>query len=181
MVKIFAVLLALTAVAYAEGDEGIDNGPPLLLGFRLATARLPVGGQDIAASSLGLDVDHPIAHGARIFGEYDWMWIDHDPTSMQHGSGHRLLAGLRYAVAEKHDHHFHVFSDVEAGGGMSVLDDSILGVRVLPTGFVGLRAGYGFTATDSPSRVFDVELTLRALIVPDGTGGLVGIGMQWGN
>ena len=184
MVKTLMVLLALCAVAHADDDDDdapVDNGPPLLLGFRLAAGKLPVAQQDLTTLSLGLDVDHPISKSWRIFGEYEWMWLDRDQMSTQHGNGHRLLAGLRHTLVQKREGHFRTYLDVEAGGGLAVLDDSVLGTRILPAAFAGVRGGYDFTHTDSPSRVFEVELLVRAIKVADGTGILAGFGMQWGN
>jgi hypothetical protein len=57
----------------------------------------------------------------------------------------------------------------------------VLGTRSLGTGFAGLRAGFDFFASDSPSRVFETELVIRAVFVPDGSGVMAGLGMQWGN
>jgi hypothetical protein len=181
MVKTLAVLLALCAVAHADDDVDVDDGPPLLLGFRLAAGKLPVAQQDLTTLSLGLDVDHPITSSWRIFGEYEWLWLDRDQMSTQHGNGHRLLAGLRHTLVEKREYHARTYFDVEAGGGLAVLDDSVLGTRILPTAFAGLRGGYDFTHTDSPSRVFELEVLVRAIKVDDGTGILAGFGMQWGN
>lgn len=184
MVKTLALLLALCAVAHADGDgddASVDDGPPLLLGFRLAAGKLPVAQQDLTTFSLGVDVDHPITKSLRIFGEYEWMWLDRDQMSTEHGNGHRLLAGLRHTLVQKRAYHARTYLDVEAGGGLAVLDDSVLGVRILPTGFAGLRGGYDFTHTDSPSRVFEMEVLVRAIMVDDGTGILAGFGMQWGN
>jgi len=181
MVKMMlAALVILTGVAHAD-DEGLDDGPPLLLGFRIAAGKLPVENQELTTVTLGLDVDHPIARTWRAFGEYEWMWVNRDAMSTQYGSGHRLLAGIRHSIAEKRDGHFHAYLDLEGGGGMSVIDDTVLGVRMLPTGFGGLRGGYGFTATDSPSRVLNIEILVRAIVVADGTGLMAGFGMQWGN
>ncbi len=181
MVKILALLVALTAVAHADDDGDIDNGPPLLLGFRLAAGKLPVATENLTTLTLGLDVDHPISRSWRVFGEYEWMWLDRDQMSLQHGNGHRLLAGLRHTVADRHEGRFRTYLDIEGGGGLAVVDDSILGVRILPTGFAGLRGGYDFIHTDSPSRVLEVELLVRAIFVDSGAGVLAGFGMQWGN
>jgi hypothetical protein len=178
MVKILAVLLALTAAARADD---LDDGPPLLLGFRLAAGKLPVAHEELTTVTMGLDVDHPIAARWRAFGEYEWMWLDRDGMSTQHGSGHRLLAGLRHSLVEKREHHVRTYLDVEGGGGMSVVDDTVIGVRMLPTGFGGLRGGYEFDASDSPSRVLEVEVLVRAVVVADGTGVMAGFGMQWGD
>ena len=184
MVRMLAALLALMAlptVVHADDEEAPDDGPPLLLGFRLAAGKLPIEHQDLTTVAMGVDVDHPIASRWRAFGEYEFMWLERDQMSTQHGSGHRVLAGLRHSLVEKREHHFRTYLDVEAGGGMAVVDDTVIGVRMLPTGFGGLRGGYDFYAADSPSRVFESEVTVRAVMVGDGTGVMAGFGMQWGN
>jgi len=179
MVKIIALLVALCAIAHA--DDGLDDGPPTLLGIRLAAGRLPVLHEDMSTFSLGLGLDHPIARRWHAFGEYEYVWLDRGDATMQHGTAHRALAGLRHTVVQKLEHHMRSYIDVDAGGGMSIVNDSVLGTRSLPTGFAGLRAGFDFFADDSPSRIFETELVVRAVFVPDGSGVMAGLGMQWGN
>lgn len=183
MVKLLALALALTAAQTAHADDGDEttDGPPLLLGFRLAAGSLPVAHQALSTVSIGLDVDHPIAKRWRAFGEYEYMWLDRDQMTSQHGDGHRIGAGLRASLIEKREGHFRAYLDVEGGGGMTVIDDTVLGVRMLPTGFGGVRGGYDFFAQDSPSRVLELEVLVRAMHTGDGTGVLAGFGMQWGN
>jgi len=179
MVKTLAVLLALCAVAHA--DDGLDDGPPTLFGVRLAAGRLPVLHEDMGTFSLGIALEHPITGRWHAFGEYEYVWLSRDEATMQHGNAHRALAGFRRTIGQQTAHRTRSFLDVEGGGGMSIVNDSAMGTRSLPTGFAGLRGGFDFYADDSPSRVFEMELVVRAIVVPDGSGVMAGLGMQWGN
>jgi hypothetical protein len=181
MVKALAIVLALTAVAHAEDDGDYDDGPPTLLGFRLDGGRLPIKDQAMTALGVGLDVDHPFARRWHAFGEYEYLWLARDGATMEHGNGHRVLAGLRASLVQHARHHMRSYVDLEGGGGMTLVTDSVLGARSLGTGFAGVRAGFDFEHDDSPSRVFETELVVRAVFVPGGTGVMAGLGMQWGN
>jgi hypothetical protein len=179
MVKTLAFLLALTAVAHADDDY--DDGPPTLLGFRFSGGRLPIEHEPMTTLGVALDVDHPMARRWHAFAEYEYLWLDRDETTMQHGNGHRVLAGIRHSLAQKAEHQMRSYLDVEAGGGMTIALDSVFGTRSLGTGFAGLRAGFDFFHDDSPSRVFETELVVRAVFVPGDSGIMAGLGMQWGN
>ncbi len=179
MVKTLAALLALCAVAHA--DDGLEDGPPTLLGVRLAAGRLPVLHEDMGTFSLGLALEHPISARWHAFGEYEYVWLNRDVATMQHGTAHRALAGLRHTIAQKVEGHLRSFLDLDGGGGMSIVNDSVMGTRTQPTGFAGLRGGFDFRADDSPSRVLEIELVVRAIFVPEGSGVMAGLGMQWGN
>lgn len=181
MVKTLAVLLALTAVARADDGDAYDDGPPTLLGFRVAAGRLPVEHQDMTTAGIALDVDHPIARTWHAFAEYEYLWLGRDDGTMQHGNGHRVLAGLRHSIVQKTEHRMRSYLDVEGGGGMAIIDDTVVGTRSLGTGFAGVRAGFDFVHDDSPSRVFETEIVVRAVFVPGGSGVMAGLGMQWGN
>jgi hypothetical protein len=180
MVKALAIVLALTAVAHADDDD-YDDGPPTLLGFRLDGGRLPIEQQTMTALGIALDIDHPIATRWHAFGEYEYLWLDRDDGAMEHGNGHRVLAGIRRSLVQRHEHSMRSYVDVEGGGGMCIVDDSMLGTRSLGTGFAGLRAGFDFEHDDSPSRIFETEIVVRAVFVPGGSGVMAGLGMQWGN
>lgn len=180
MVKALAIVLALTSVAHAD-DDGYDDGPPTLLGFRLGGGRLPIEHEAMTTLGIALDIDHPIASRWHAFAEYEYLWLDHDDGAMQHGNGHRVLAGIRHSLIQRSEHSMRSYADVEAGGGMSIVDDSVVGTRSLGTGFAGLRIGFDFEHDDSPSRIFETEIVLRAVFVPDGSGVMAGLGMQWGN
>ena len=100
-----------------------------------------------------------------------------------HGSGHRAVAGLRRELIGKGRSSMHAFVDGEVGGGFMLANDSMFGVEMLPTGFVGMRLGYDLYShnDDSPSRTFELELTTRLLVVAEGVGFITGLGMAWGN
>lgn len=180
MVKTLAVLLALCAVAHAD-DDGLDDGPPTLLGMRIAAGRLPMFHEAMGTFSLGVGLDHPIKPRLHAFGEYEYVWLSHDDASMQHGTAQRVLAGLRATVAQKLEHRLRSYVDIEGGGGMAIVNDTAMGTRAMQTGFAGLRAGFDFFADDSPSRVWEIEIVVRAVFVPEGSGVMTGLGMQWGD
>ena len=180
MVKTLALLLALCAVAHAD-DDGLDDGPPTLLGVRIAAGRLPIFHESMGTFSLGLGLDHPITSRLHAFGEYEYVWLSHDEATMQHGTAHRVLTGLRATLVQKREHDLRSYIDLEGGGGMAIANDTAMGTQSLPTAFTGVRAGFDFFADDSPSRLFELEFLVRAVFVPDGSGVMAGVGMQWGN
>jgi hypothetical protein len=179
MVKTLAVLVALCAVAHA--DDGLDDGPPTLLGMQIAGGRLPIFHEDMSTVSLGIGLDHPITSRLHIFGEYEYVWLGHAEPTMQHGTAHRVLAGLRATLAQKREHNLRSYLDLEGGGGMTIASDTAMGTRALQTGFAGLRGGFDFLADDSPSRIFELGFIVRAVFVPDGSGVMTGIDLQWSN
>jgi hypothetical protein len=179
MVKALAILLALTAAAHA--DDGYDDGPPTLLGFRLDGGRVPIEQESMTTFGIALDVDHPMSARWHAFAEYEYLWLDRDDGTMQHGNGHRVVAGVRATLVQRKEHGMRSYLDLEGGGGMAIVDDSMLGTRSLGTGFGGLRAGFEFAHDDSPSRIFEIEILLRAVFMPGGSGVMAGLGMQWGN
>jgi hypothetical protein len=181
MVKTLAVLLALCAVAHADEDDGLSDGPPTLLGIRIGAGRLPVFHEAMGTFSLGVGLDHPIKPRIHMFGEYEYVWLSRDEATMQHGSAHRALCGLRATLAQNREHNMREYFDLEGGGGMSIVNDTAMGTRALQTGFAGVRAGFDIYSNDSPSRVFEIEILVRALFVPEGSGVMGGLGMQWGD
>jgi hypothetical protein len=66
---------------------------------------------------------------------------------------------------------------------LGIVNDSMFGMRMLPTGFVGMRVGWDIYShkDDSPSRTFEMNLLVRVLAVSDGVGVMTGIGMAWGS
>jgi hypothetical protein len=204
MVKLTSILFgavalaALAHVAPAHADEYYDeeetDDPGFnMLDMRFAIGSLPVDGAPTLTVSLGLGVEHPVFKKTRVFGEYEWLWLSDRPTERtymisppppeRHGTGHRALLGLRRELIGKGRHKMRAFLDGEIGGGLALTNDNMSGFQTLPTGFVGLRVGYDVYSSqdDSPSRTFELEMLFRMLLVPDGTGVLMGIGMAWGN
>jgi hypothetical protein len=180
-----AVLLSSTA-AIADDDE--DDAGFNMLGARFTFGSTPIHETSSLTVSLGLGVEHPVFRRTRVFGEYDWLWLSSAPAPMDsapahHGSGHRAVAGLRRELIGTGRHSVHAFIDGELGGGVMLANDSMFGLEVVPTGFIGMRLGYDIYShnDDSPSRTFELEILTRVLVVPDGVGFLTGLGMAWGN
>jgi hypothetical protein len=187
-------LALLGGATPAHADEGDDDDDPgfNMLDMRFAMGALPMDGPALTVS-LGLGVEHPVFKKTRVFGEYEWMWLFDranertymitPPPPERHGTGQRALIGLRRELLGKGRRSFRAFIDGELGGGLAIANDNMHGFQPLPTGFVGLRAGYDVYSRedDSPSRTFEFELLFRMLAVPDGMGTLFGLGMAWGN
>lgn len=208
MVKLTLVaLVALSSLAHArpvaEPDETIDeyseepdddDSPAFnMLGFRASFGALPDDGQRATVFALGLGVEHPVFTKTRVFGEYDWLWLAHqDARAMdsvvarpeRYASGHRASVGLRRELLAKGlSRSVRMFVDVELGGGLALVDDSMRGLKLLPMGIGGLRLGYDIytSSDDSPSRTFEAEVSWRAIAVEDGFGAMLGVGLLWGN
>ncbi|HUS26990.1 MAG TPA: hypothetical protein VMZ53_00720 [Kofleriaceae bacterium] len=194
--RIFLTVFACTSllgVANAYADDEVEDPGFNMLDMRFAMGALPVDGAPTLTVSLGLGVEHPVFKKTRMFGEYEWMWLFDRPTERtymiappppeRHGTGHRAMLGLRRELIGKGRHSFRAFIDGELGGGLAITNDNMHGMQTLPTGFIGLRAGYDVYSRmdDSPSRTFEFELLFRMVAVPDGIGSLFGLGMAWGN
>jgi hypothetical protein len=193
-VLLTAILLSSTTAFAQEADDD-DDGDDAgfnMLETRIGFGTMPIGdGASSLTVSLGLGVEHPVFKRTRVFGEYEWLWLAStpvDPALMasepeHNGSGHRAVLGLRRELVGKGSYAMHMFVDGEVGGGLGIVDDSMFGMRMLPTGFVGMRAGWDIYShkDDSPSRTFEMNLLVRVLAVSDGVGVMTGIGMAWGS
>jgi hypothetical protein len=189
MVKEIVLALAcLTAVANA------DNGPAFnMFGFRMSAGALPLDGNRATVLSAGLGVEHPVFKKTRVFGEYEWLWvtwIDERAVDTgvirpeRHGNGHRASLGFRRELKAKDlGRSVRLFIDGELGGNVALTNDNMSGVGMRPGGLVGMRFGYDvYSGVDSsPSRTFEAEFLVRAIVVEHGAGALVGIGLAWGN
>jgi hypothetical protein len=189
----FAVLTVVTLAGVAPAHADDDDPGFNMLDTRFSMGALPTDSGPAITVSLGLGVEHPVFKKTRVFGEYEWMWLWDRPTERaymisppppeRHGTGHRAMLGLRRELLGKGGHSFRAFLDGELGAGLALTNDNMRGVSTLPTGLVGLRAGYDVYSRedDSPSRTFEFEILLRMIAVPDGLGMLFGLGMAWGN
>jgi hypothetical protein len=202
-IAVAIALVALRTVALAHPAEPIDeveetsvedDSPAFnMFGFRMTAGALPLDGDRATVMSIGLGVEHPVFKKTRVFGEYEWLWLTWlDERAMdsvavrpeRHGNGHRVWTGLRRELIAKNiGRNVRLFVDGELGGGAALVDDNMHGVALVPAGLGGLRFGYDiYSGVDSsPSRTFEVELLVRAVVIGDGAGALVGIGMLWGN
>ena len=191
MVRVIAIVVVLASVADANPvriAEQVEDPPEhSLLGFRIGLGKLPVDGSPHIAMSLGLGVEHRVFGRWRVFGEYEWLWLERSvPKAIEmapepHGDGQRLQLGVRHVLVDKRLSDIRLFIDGEAGGGLALVSDSAAGVRVMPDGFAGLRFGYDlYTPRDtSSSNTFEAEFLLRAIAFAGGAGAMFGIGMGW--
>ncbi len=213
MVKLSLAALVITvalpslAVAHPPPEGDYDEPAPTaepddspafnMFGFAMGVGGLPIRGADNLAFSIGLSVEHPVFKKTRVFGEYDWLWLQRRdpragemmnseqmvPRPDEHGSGHRTSLGLRRELIGKSGGSTHAFIDGELGASIALVNDNMTGVEVLPAGFAGIRLGYDLYARrdDSPSATFETGLLLRIIALRDGVGMSFGVGMYWGN
>lgn len=193
MMVLTAILLSSTTALAQEVED--DDAGFNMLEVRFGFGTMPISdGASSLTVSLGLGVEHPVFKRTRVFGEYEWLWLASNPDPepgaalmdsepAHNGSGHRAVLGLRRELVGTGRHSLHAFVDGELGGGLAIANDSMYGLAILPTGFVGIRAGYDLYShnDDSPSRTFELTMMLRVLAVPDGVGVMTGLGMAWGN
>lgn len=184
------------STAHAGDDDGDSDEPAFnMFGFRMTAGALPLDGQRATVLSVGLGVEHPVFHAARVrmFGEYEWLWMSWlDERAMdsvvvrpeRYGNGHRASIGLRRELVGKNmGRSVRMFTDLEAGAALALFDDSMRGASFMPGGLVGVRLGYDVYSRedDSPSRTFEAEVLVRALFVDGGAGAMMGMGLAWGN
>jgi hypothetical protein len=200
LVAVATALVPATAARAGDGDDDDGDGDGdgndaafNMLDTRFTIGTMPLDGTRTLAVSLGLGVEHPVFTKTRVFGEYELLWLSnaYDPhTAMlsppppeRHGTGHRAVLGLRRELLGTGHHSVRGFVDGELGGGLALTNDNMRGFQTVPTGFVGLRAGYDIYShlDSSPSRTFEFEILVRAIAVPDGLGWLTGLGFAWGN
>jgi hypothetical protein len=182
------VLAVLASTAHAEDSPAFN-----MFGFRMSAGALPLDGDRSVVLSLGLGVEHPVFRKVRMFGEYEWLWINWwDARAMdsvvirpeRHGNGHRASLGLRRELLAKNaGRSVRIFLDGELGANVALTNDNMHGMAFRPGGLVGLRVGYDvYSSVDSsPSRTFEAEVLIRAITVADGAGVMVGLGLAWGN
>ena len=183
------VLVMLTTAASAEGDSPAFN----MFGFRMSGGALPLDGNRATVLSVGLGVEHPVFKKTRMFGEYEWLWVTWiDSRAIdtgvirpeRHGNGHRASIGARRELKAKNvGRSVRMFIDGELGANVALTNDNMRGMTFSPGGLVGLRFGYDvYSGVDnSPSRTFEAEILVRAIVIEHGAGALMGIGMAWGN
>lgn len=189
MVKLIAAMLAVLASTAHADDSPAFN----MFGFRMSAGALPLDGNRSVVLSLGLGVEHPVFKKVRMFGEYEWLWINwYDERAMDsvvirpahHGNGHRASLGLRRELVGKNaGRRVRIFLDGELGANVALTTDNMHGMAFRPGSLVGLRFGYDvYSGVDSsPSRTFEAEVLVRAITVAGGAGVMVGMGLAWGN
>ena len=173
MTRVLAIVAIIVAARSARADDGA-------LGFRIAGGELPLADTRPTVVSIAVGTEQELAHGWRGFGEFEYMWFEKDKLTT--GSGSRVQLGVRHVLAERTiESTIRLYIDGELGGGMALVSNTT--VQAVPDGFAGLRLGYDIVehADRSPSQKLQLELSLRALYVPDGLGLMGGIGVWWGN
>jgi hypothetical protein len=171
--KIVLVLLALCASAHADDDTN-------WFGFRIGIGALPIDRQLTSTISLGLGVEHPVFDHWRVFGDYEWLWLERAQMN-EHGDGQRIHVGLRRTIADKRAWHvLRLFVDGELGGGFTLANDNVSGVHALPDALTGVRLGYDMEgAQRSEAKALEMEVVVRAIAIPGGIGMMAGLGGLW--
>lgn len=175
--------LALGAARPARADSAIDLVTKL--GFQVGFGGVAVEpGRTARTSALGLGLEHPVFDNTRVFGEYEYLWIGDDARATMgplHGDGQRMHLGLRHALAVMRPNgSMRLFLDGELGVGAMLASTDSLGARAVPDGVVGVRAALDLRNAESTSRVLELEVGVRAVLVPDGAGIVVTSGVAWG-
>ncbi|MCX5746367.1 MAG: hypothetical protein NT062_28150 [Proteobacteria bacterium] len=182
---VVALVVSLATPARADELDRVTK-----FGFRIGYGAVPLATSEARSTSLGLGIEHPAFGATRVFGEWEWLWIDewndaNAEASMRaplHGSGQRATLGLRHALGVLHvNEMIRMFVDSEVGGGAMLASEDRMGVSAVPVGIAGLRLGYDFRRGSSSARVLEAEFMLRAVIVPTGYGLMFGVGMLWGD
>jgi hypothetical protein len=154
-----------------------------LLGFALSLGAVPVDHRLALTYSIGLSIEHPVFRKWRVFGDYEWMWLERvrgDVMPIEHGDGQRVQVGVRRRLAAKAWHELDWFIDGELGGGFTLASDNVLGVIALPDALAGVRFGYDLHDKQrSDSQLFVCEFVLRALGVPTGAGMTFAFAASW--
>ena len=188
MIRALLVLVALATSARAERMMVAEDAPRTTwnrLGTRIGFGSVPVDDAPMTTMSIAVSIDRPLLGSWRVLGEYEHVWIGprdleaHAMTGVASlaDSGHRVHVGLRRRLVEKSwgQRNLAVFVDGEAGGG-AMLVDRESGALALPHAFLGVRAGFAL----EQRQLWDYEIVLRGLALPEGAGALFGIGLVWG-
>ncbi|HEU0030513.1 MAG TPA: hypothetical protein VFQ53_07770 [Kofleriaceae bacterium] len=163
-----------------------------LLGFHIAYGRLPIAGERLQSTALGLSIEHRVAGRWRLVGEYEFTWLgirdtEADDQMPIDGTAHHVQLGLRHQLLrsrQRMDGTLGFYADVEAGGGILLGSEPSVGTVAQPHAYAGLRLGYTFMNMRPSTRAsiaWEPEVLLRANRVEDGYGFTAAIGMTWGD
>jgi len=188
VIRALLVIVVLASSVRAESLIARDDAPRTTwnrLGTRVAFGSVPVDGMPLTTMSIGVSIDRPLLGNWRVLGEYEHVWVGlrdleaHAMTGVASlaDSGHRVHVGMRRRLVENSWAHrqLAVFVDGEAGGGAMLVDRARGGLAV-PHAFAGVRAGFAL----EQSQLWDYEIVLRGMALPEGAGFLFGIGLVWG-
>lgn len=177
---VLVLVLVLAPRAHAEPSDEPRN----LFGFRIGLGMLPLDDQKLATYSVGLGVEHPAFGRWRVFGDYEWLWVERTHTDTMpgiHGDGQLATLGVRHAIAATTVlHDLRLYADAELGGSFALVDDDARGLHALPAGLAGVRVGYDLPgARRSESKLLEFEVVVRAIAIPGGVGVAGGVGALW--
>lgn len=177
------------------------------LGTRGSVGAIPLDGRTVTLLGiLQVTGDLEIARRTRVFGEYEFQMMLADrpvvappammsatspssspPSSPMASSlesiGHRASIGLTRVLAATTPRAKTAVFDIvgEIGGGATLASGEVAS-GTIPHALLGLRFGFRLDLDhdENVDPAFGFELLARAVVVPDGVGLVVGVGMQWG-
>jgi hypothetical protein len=172
---IIAAVLALATAAHAEPDHD-----PIALGVRDTFQSITLGHDKRYAGTIGVTLAHTLGGSFRGALELDGILTfqagNADVARDAHGFGARAQLAVRTQIGRKAlDEDFVLYADLELGGGVAAVRDTMLGDHLVPDAFVGLRGGYTIQMTSR----WETELLLRLIAMPDGESYMFGVGFQW--
>ncbi len=181
------VIAALASVARAE-YIAVSPEPERTewsrLGTRIGYGAVPVGDTLLMTGGIGVMLDQPLVGRWRWTGEYEYLWMGDGSGFQDEGvaalpdSGHRVQIGVRRRLAE---HIWRgvlgVYLDGDAGVGAMLVDHQPRGSIAQPDAFLGVHAGF---TVSNREQIWEYDIVVRGLAVPDGAGVLFGIGLVWG-
>ena len=188
-------MLALVAAlgSAARADDGAEASPGGTVvrdrpGFLDIAMRTSFGTIAVADDqhridySIGLAAVVTALPGWRLAGEGELLWLQQsaDIPMDVHAFGGRGQLAIRHKLLTKTVRSLDLYLDAELGGGAAIYEDSALGRRVQPDGFVGIRAGYDLLDRSLHWPVLEAELEFRMLVLPQGLGWIFGVGFGWG-
>jgi hypothetical protein len=189
VVRLVLALVVLCSVAHAEMIVVAPPPKPSLLGTRINYGLLPVGDW-MTTASLSVSYDRSFAGKWHFVAEYEYLWLGktdwNDHMEVESGvaslddSGQRLSLGLRRRLwTESWGGSFRVLFDADAGVGAMLVDKENDAIA-LPVGYAGVHGAFELES-DSDEHIWQYEIVLRGIGVPDGVGVLFGIGLAWGD
>lgn len=182
------VLVSLASVTHAEKPMIAHDEPRTWsrLGSRIGTSVFSIGGTPMLASEVSLTIDRSLFGEWRVVGEYEFLFFgrrDFDAyedlgVAALPYTGHRVHAGVRRQFAQQSwlDGRVRVVAELDAGIGAMCGQGERRAIGA-PHVYAGLRAAF---AVDSGDQLWEYEVIVRGLALPDGVGALLGIGLVWG-
>ncbi len=190
-IAILACIAALGSAARADDGSDPDTRGTVVRdrpGFLSIAMRTSVGTTAVADDqhrtdeSIGLAAVVTVLPGWRLAGEGELLWLQQsaDVPMDVHAFGVRGQLAVRHKLLTKDFRALDLYVDAELGGGAAIYEDTALGRRVQPDGFIGIRAGYDALDHSFHRPLLEAELEFRMLVLPEGLGWIFGVGFGWG-